>query len=123
MAAPNTANLVARYLDEANIHQSVAPMIDIAFFNKVPGDDADEVHLNSYTLGRILDYKTLPSCQGLEMLGSFQEDFEGWTADRFKALNQRIRKALRAIVRFRGVYTGRSNGRIDTQLVALLQAE
>ena len=72
MAAPNTANLVARYLDEANIHQSVAPMIDIAFFNKPPGDDADETHLNSYTLGRILDYKTLPSCQGLEMLGPFR---------------------------------------------------
>ena len=55
-----------------------------------------------------------------EILGAFQEQFEGWTEDMFKNVHHTYLREMKKLLRTRGINTGPMNGGVATQLEALL---
>ncbi|KJZ72869.1 hypothetical protein HIM_07813 [Hirsutella minnesotensis 3608] len=110
---------INEFLDVAEFNRGLATIFDMDLFNTPVNETSDEIHYNTYVLARIVDYKVSSTCQGLELLGSFQEDFEDWEEEDFKKVDPRVRKVLRNTLRFRGIYTGKLNAKITAFLVNL----
>ncbi|XP_044717271.1 uncharacterized protein HRG_08779 [Hirsutella rhossiliensis] len=79
---------INEFLDIAEFNRGLATIFNMDLFNTPVNETSDEIHYNTYVLARIVDYKVSSTCQGLELLGSFQEDFEDWEEDDFKKVDQ-----------------------------------
>ncbi|KJZ69409.1 hypothetical protein HIM_11205 [Hirsutella minnesotensis 3608] len=80
---------INEFLDIAEFNRGLATIFNMDLFNTPVNETSDEIHYNTYVLARIVDYKVSSTCQGLELLGSFQEDFEDWEEEDFKKVDPR----------------------------------
>jgi transposase InsO family protein len=85
------------------------------------GRDLD-IWTTTWTAKMIHDYHTGMTADD-ELFYEFQQDFEGWTLDFFQAIDKQTIKSLKAVLRQRGVYTGRANLNVPNALFNLLQSE
>ncbi|KAM4061953.1 hypothetical protein HRG_013465 [Hirsutella rhossiliensis] len=81
---------INEFLDIAEFNRGLATIFNMDLFNTPVNETSDEIHYNTFVLARIVDYKVSSTCQGLELLGSFQEDFEDWEEDDFKKVDPRV---------------------------------
>lgn len=115
------AEKIRKLLEDAEITGAIGD-IDYDLVETTPGDDADEVHLRSYVVGRIADYLQDRHLQGYELLGQYQEDFGGWGIAQFNSLDTKVRRKLRSTLQYRGIYLGPKEQHISPQLEKLLNA-
>jgi hypothetical protein len=103
-------------------------MITPALWSKpVPTEEEDldeeiDTWTTTWTAKMIYDYHTGMTADN-ELFDEFQQDFEGWSLDFFQAVDKQTLRSLKAVLRQRGVYTGRTNLNVPNALFNLLQSE
>ncbi|KAM4054430.1 Dimer-Tnp-hAT domain containing protein [Hirsutella rhossiliensis] len=90
--------------------------------NDITHDEKDKIAVTTYVAKFIFIVQS-GSDQGYDLLGYFQQHFEEWTEDTWdRALNE-YKRALRKLLRKRGIYTGSQRGKFATQFLILQTIE
>jgi hypothetical protein len=103
------------------IARSIIDNIDMTLWYKPITKDSEDLHVTTMVARGISSL----SAEGLtddELLEAYQDQFEGWGKDLFDRAGE-AKRALKALLRQGGIYTGRRNGSIGRQLDDLLTME
>lgn len=85
-------------------------------------DRDNEIHRNTFVLTKAEDYMNDQWGQDYHTLRSFQEDFDGWPLECFNGIQEDVRKALRAALKYKGVFI-KPRLAVAPQLFNLLKTE
>ncbi|KJZ69913.1 hypothetical protein HIM_10698 [Hirsutella minnesotensis 3608] len=126
MTSTSSAPSADAQLDDLNermqglaIQKSAYSQVDIALWGQDIGpDEKDEIAVTTYT-ARFMSNAQFEHLQSYDILDYFQEHFEGWTISTWKCVPDDYKRALRNLLRRRGIYTGRQKGRFATQFLYL----
>ncbi|KJZ68969.1 hypothetical protein HIM_11642 [Hirsutella minnesotensis 3608] len=102
-----------------DIQASAYRQIDINLWdNDITPDEEDKIAVTTY-VARFLSNVQFGSDQGYDLLGYFQQHFEDWTEDIWDRAQNEYKRALRKLLRRRGIYTGSQRGKFAPQFCQL----
>ena len=104
------------------IARSVMDNIDMTLWYKKITEDSNELHVTTLVARGISSLST-EGCTDEDLLEAYQDQFKGWNKDFFDKVEGEAKRALKALLRQGGIYTGRRNGAIGRQLADLLTTE
>ncbi|KAM4065230.1 Dimer-Tnp-hAT domain containing protein [Hirsutella rhossiliensis] len=90
--------------------------------NDITHDEKDKIAVTTYVAKFIFIVQS-GSDQGYDLLGYFQQHFEEWTEDTWDRAPNEYKRALRKLLRKRGIYTGSQRGKFATQFLILQTIE
>ena len=97
-------------------------VIDTSLWNVPTPEDADETHATTWVAKAVHDYHG-----GMDwderLYFNYQWDCEGWTRELFYKVERTTLRALKTVLRHRGVYTGKFRARVADSLFNLLGGE
>ena len=74
-------------------------------------EDADKTHATTWVAKIVHDYYVTITCDN-ELFDNFKIDFEDWTKDMFLRVKRNTLKALKTVLRYKGIYTGNNRARV-----------
>ena len=122
--APRNTKTIEELMKTSRISDRYWNEVDASIWYNEPSlEETNEIALTTYTARKIADYTDSEDMQGLTLLAAFQEDLEDWDETRFSLVNKEYRRALRLLLRKRGIYTADLLGKIAPQLAQILNAK
>ncbi|KAM4062412.1 hypothetical protein HRG_011187 [Hirsutella rhossiliensis] len=105
------------------IQTSVYDKVDVTLWGQdIKPDEEDEIAVTTYA-ARFMSNAQFERLEGDDILDHFQQHFEGWNQDIWNRVHMDYKRALRLLLRRRGIYTGRKNGPFAPQFIMLQTAE
>ncbi|KAM4067923.1 hypothetical protein HRG_009749 [Hirsutella rhossiliensis] len=105
------------------IQTSVYDKVDVTLWGQdIKPDEEDEIAVTTYA-ARFMSNAQFERLEGDNILDHFQQHFEGWNQDTWNRVHMDYKRALRLLLRRRGIYTGRENGPFAPQFIMLQTVE
>ncbi|KAF4466699.1 hypothetical protein FALBO_6436, partial [Fusarium albosuccineum] len=99
----------------------VLRQIDPKKREEAPGPEATLEHRNTYVFEQLCTWQIqISRSVDEELLGEFQEDFEGWTEDQFNSVDKELRRPFRKHLMVHGIFLGRKNAPVGIKLAEAL---
>ncbi|KAM4067940.1 hypothetical protein HRG_009739 [Hirsutella rhossiliensis] len=96
------------------IQTSVYDKVDVTLWEQdIKPDEEDEIAVTTYA-ARFMSNAQFERLEGDNILDHFQQHFEGWNQDTWNRVHMDYKRALRLLLRRRGIYTGRENAHPTT---------
>ncbi|KJZ68116.1 hypothetical protein HIM_12494 [Hirsutella minnesotensis 3608] len=130
MASTSPAPSRDAQLDDLNermqglaIQKSVYCKVDINLWEQdIKHDEEDEIAVTTF-VARFLSNAQFEGLQSYDILDYFQRHFEDWTADTWNLVHNDYKRALKKLLRRRGIYTGKQRGKSTPQFLLLQTVE